>query len=98
MAMPLDVLASVTLSDETAVSDLAGALADGECVVRQTGPNCLDVALPWGTAAAGTLDHAWKEVVFFLRAWQANHHEIVLRVEDVRFTRSGGRIPVSDAA
>lgn len=98
MAMLLDVLASVTLSDETAISDLAGALADGECVVRQTAPNRLDIALPWGTAAAGTLDHAWREVVFFLRAWQAGHHDVLLRVEDVRFARAGGRMPAADAA
>lgn len=98
MARHVDVLASVTLSDETAVSDLAGALADGECIVEQTGPDRLDVAVPWGTMAAGTLDHAWQEVVFYLRAWQANHHEVVLRVEDLRFGRSSGRVPVSDAA
>ena len=96
--MNLDVLASVTLSDETAISDLAGALADAECLVEQTDRNRLDVALPWGSAAAGTLDHAWREVVFFLRAWQANHHEIVLRVEDVRFARSGGHAAAADAA
>lgn len=96
--MNLDVLASVTLSDETAVSDLAGALAEGECLVEQTGSNRLDIAMPWGSAAAGTLEHAWQEVVFFLRAWQANHHDVVLRVEDLRFARSGGHATAADAA
>ena len=97
--MDVDVLASVTLSDESAIPDLAGALEHGECVVRRTGPNRLDVALPWGSVQAGTLEHAWSEMVFFLRAWQASHHEVVLRVEDLRFATSGHHpVAAADAA
>jgi hypothetical protein len=98
MALPVDVLASVTVSEERAIADLAGTLAAAECTVEQTAPNRLDVAAPWGAAAAGTLEHAWQELVFFLRAWQADHHDVVLRVEDVRFARSTGRLAAADAA
>ena len=96
--MDVDVLASVTLSDESAIPDLAGALEQGECIVRRTGPNRLDVALAWGSLQAGTLEHAWSEMVFFLRAWQASHHEVVLRVEDLRFAPSSNPLTAADAA
>jgi hypothetical protein len=85
---PVEVRATITLSDSVALPSLVAALAGSDCAVEAWAPESLDVVFDWGTPAEGELAHAWSEVVFFLTTWQEQHAGLTIDLEAVRFAPS----------
>jgi hypothetical protein len=82
----VDLLGTITLDDASAVDDLASSLVAGGCTVEREDARTLAFAFPWGSPqAAGSLAHAWNEIVFFLRAWELERPGFECRISDVRF-------------
>jgi hypothetical protein len=57
----------IHVNDPTALADLRQALADADCSIAQVGKDTLLVTHPLEDETEARL-----ELVFFLRAWQAN--------------------------
>lgn len=95
----MDVTGTITIDDAAALPSLTAALRRSDCAVAPVDRRTIDFRFPWGTPAADeALQHAWREVVFFLRAWQAQHPRLVIELEDVTFEPTHGRLAAADAA
>ena len=95
----MDLAGTVTLSDPRALASLVSALHRCGCDVEQTGGSRLAFVFPWGSPETnGSLLNAWREIVFFLRAWQIDHPTVEAEVENIRFVQSDERVPQTSAA
>jgi hypothetical protein len=66
----------VRLSDPSQAHDLALALVRGDCMVTPAGLDTLTVVHP----SARDEEEARTELLFFLRAWQASHPGVSVRL------------------
>lgn len=95
----MDVTGTITIDDAAALAGLSASLRRGDCAVAPVDGRTIDFRFPWGTPAADeALEHAWREVVFFLRSWEAEHPRLTIKLQDVHFEPSHGRLPTADAA
>jgi hypothetical protein len=53
-------------------SDLVSALNEADCVATRIASDTVEVLVPW-LVDAGTKAQAATELLFFVRAWAANH-------------------------
>lgn len=70
----------LTVSDSALVPELVTALRRGRCVADRGGRSGVEVAFPWVTTV-WEAQQAVVELVFFVRAWEATHPGISIRVE-----------------
>jgi hypothetical protein len=69
---PRQIAMKVRVSDSSCGVELVYDLLRGGCVPRAVDDETLEVVHP----AAGTVDEARTELLYFLRAWQSKHPDV----------------------